>query len=522
MLDNYKTKFVKTTLPCPCGKSSDAYSIDPKGHGFCFSCNKYFRNKDSMTQEWKPEINVEYVYSAHRGLSVNTLRFYDVKSVVEDGQVKQTLYKYKGGQTVTRFSTDGGGKRFTSNGIMSDVGLWGLDKFDAGSKKSITICEGREDAMSIYQITGGETAAVAVRSSASARSDIKTDFDKINSFDRIILAFDNDEPGQNAARAVASMFDFKKVYQVKLDRYKDPNEYLQKNEGALLLAAWKGQRKYTPDDIISGFNDIREALNNSAEDRIGEYPIKTLNTMLKGLHKGEIVVFKGDEGIGKTEIFRMMEYHLLSTTNYPIGIVHLEEDNSETIKSIATYHSKKPMNVEDAGFSLDDIFKNYTEAVKNDEGKLFIHSSFEVEDEDVFFSNIRFLGAVCGCQFIFFDHITWLATGKDDENERRKLDRISQRLKLLAKELRVCIIMISHTNDEGKTRGSRNITKAANTVVHMSRDIINADEIERSKTWLTIEKARTPGAKAGPAGYVIFNSEGNYLEDASEKKVPGL
>src|SRR5690606_11056887 len=97
-------------------------------------------------------------------------------------------------------------------------------------------------------------------------------------------------------------------------------------------------------------------------------------------------------------------------------------------------------------------------------------SSFELEDETVFLDNIRFLATVANCDFIFLDHITWLATGLDQEDERRKLDRISQKLKLLAKELRICIVMVTHTNDDGRTRGSRNIETVTNTMIHLTRD----------------------------------------------------
>jgi hypothetical protein len=104
------------------------------------------------------------------------------------------------------------------------------------------------------------------------------------------------------------------------------------------------------------------------------------------------------------------------------------------------------------------------------------------------------------------DHISWLATGTDDEDERRKLDRVSQKLKLLAKELRFCLVMISHVNDDGKTRGSRNISKVANTVISLERDILG----ESQSTFFIVEKARL-GGRAGRAGYGTFNREKGKL-----------
>lgn len=41
------SEWVQTHLPCPCGQSSDAYSINDKGWGKCFSCGKNFNEEAS-------------------------------------------------------------------------------------------------------------------------------------------------------------------------------------------------------------------------------------------------------------------------------------------------------------------------------------------------------------------------------------------------------------------------------------------------------------------------------------------
>src|SRR5690606_2934837 len=164
--------------------------------------------------------------------------------------------------------------------------------------------------------------------------------------------------------------------------------------------------------------------------------------------------------------------------------------------------------------SSDLILSGYKRAVRDDEGRVHIHSSFDVEDESAFLGNIRFLVSAAGCRFIFLDHISWLATGTDDEDERRKLDRVSQKLKLLAKELRFCLIMISHVNDDGKTRGSRNISKVANTVISLDRDILE----ESTRTYFLIEKARL-GGRTGKAGHGLFDREKGKLIPEVDKEL---
>lgn len=515
------TKWEQVHLPCPCGKSSDAYSINDRGWGKCFSCYKNF-NENKEKKDILLSSSEDYRVYGHRGISERTFDFYKVFTKFEDGNPVEVGFTY-GPETVKIRSFNE--KKFTSTGNMKDATLFGKDKFDPNAFRTISITEGEYDALAVYDMIGRNTAAVSVRSSSSAHSDCKKEWDYINSFDKIILCFDNDEQGNKAAREVASLFDFNKVYRIHMNRHKDANAYLMNKEAEEFTKAWSTARKYTPDNIISSFSDIEKSLEKSDEDKIGTYPIESLNNMLYGLHRGEVIVFKGDPGIGKTEIFRMLEHHLLKTEpKCKIGIIHLEEDEATTVKAIATYEDKYPHVHPEHQSSNKDIMEAYKKAVGNQEDRLFIYESFDVEDEKQLLDNIRFLVSACGCEFIFLDHITWLATGMDNEDERKKLDRISQKLKLLAKELRICILMISHTNDEGKTRGSRNIANVANTVIHMSRDKTNVVEDVRRKTYLMIEKARA-GGNTGPAGFAKFNYHTMMLEDVLNEetmKLPGV
>ena len=825
----------QTKLPCPCGKSSDAYCINVEGDGHCFSCGEhFFKRKEPMTI-----LSGEGVVSdfyPQRGISLGTLEFYDVLTKFKDDEPKQTGYVYPNGAVKIRnLESKSKADRFFTVGPMSDATLFGMNRYDPGSRESITITEGEVDALSIAQVTNFSTAACSVRNAAVARGDCTRAYEYINSFKKIYLCFDNDEAGISAMKSVSSLFDFKKVYIVRLNKHKDANEYLKNGDDQELFKAWRGAKRYTPDNIISSFNDIEKSLEESKEDMIATYPFKALNDNLWGLFRGEVIVFKGAEGIGKqlpnntlipcingfkplsdivvgdiifgadgkvtevtyitdtqydvpcyeiefsdgtkqvsggphrwgvyntnnkyeirttkeifdsgvlrgdgislysvpitkaveygtknlpinpydlgvwlgdghsysseiyvgyddqeqfesihkdithkvkdrscvnyrlssithknlndlgvlrnkhipesylfssiedrrellkglmdtdgsvtgvgcefytsnkrlledfliltrglgykcryriktgkkssytvwflahgkeeifkyerkqnkvvycktyratrktirnvkkvesvpsrclqvdnndhlflcgdhytvthnTEIFRALEHHILKSTKSPIGILHLEEDNGTTVKAIATYELEQPVIIPDSVISNAEVLNAYKKAVNEDDSRVYIHSSFDVEDEEEFVNNIRFLVSGCGVEIIFLDHISWLATGGDNEDERKKLDRISQKLKLLAKELRFCLVMISHTNDDGKTRGSRNITKVANTVIHMHRDTTAADINERRRTYLTIEKARL-GGRTGPIGYVVFDTMTYTLKDVPD------
>lgn len=456
------------------------------------------------------EKNVHYAHLPARGIREEVIKFYNILTKVQDGNPITWGFIYPNEAIKSRQISE---KKFQTEGPIAEAGLFGRDKFNAGSKKSVTIVEGEWDAAAMYQALNGNSACVSVQSASSAMRDCKREFEWINSFDKIVLAFDGDEPGQKAANQVASLFDFNKVYRVKLEKYKDANEFVEHKAEHELAEIWKNARKYTPDHIINTFQEIQESLKEAREETIGTYPHPTMQNALYGLHRGELIVFKGMEGIGKTEIFRAIEYHLLkSSTSLRIGMVHLEEDKSTTIKGISTYELGIPCNLPDAGVSETDVFNAYKKAVGDNEDRLYIYTMFGGDDPDDVLESIRFLVTKGGVDVVFLDHITMLVTGNENDDERRKLDYISTKMKKMAKELRFCLVIISHVNDDGKTRGSRNITKVANTVIHMSRDLTSTDELTRNTLVLTIEKARLTG-RTGPGGRYFFDTNSYTLKE---------
>ena len=513
--------FAKTHLPCPCGSSSDAYARRADGSGFCYSCSKNFPGEPKAgPSAYDKAQMVDTKTLPFRGISSKTAGLFGVQTKVVDNVEVERGFPY--GDKAFKVKRVGDKKEIRIVGDFKDAGLFGQDKFDKGSKDAICITEGEEDAMAAFEMLQGfkdglgnrkSFACVSIKSGAgSAYRSLVDSYDYVNSFPRIYFCFDNDDRGLEALNSVAGLFDFSKTFAVRMDTRKDGNEYLEAREIDVFQSLVRNAKKFVPDNIISEFSDIEKALDTESEAIICDYPFSGLNEKLYGLHEGEIVVIKGLEGHGKTEMMRAVEFHVIKNTTCPIGLLHFEEDNATTIKKIAGYELEVPATLPDCGLSKQDILAGYRKALKDDAGRVHIHSSFDIEDESSVYGSIRFLAAATGCRVVFLDHITWMATGQEgDEDERRKLDRISQKLKLLAKELRICIVEISHVNDDGKTRGSRNITKVANTVIHVSRDV----QAEDAPSTFTIEKNRNY-SRAGAAGYGYYNRMKGVLKNEPE------
>jgi len=517
----YERKWAVYNQPCPSCNSSDALQIDTHGHAFCFSCSTPFRNYWEAQEEDdrmpEKDVKIEYDVYPHRGLTRHTLDFFDIMTKFVDGEPTETAFVWPNeGIRIRRMGDKIEKKdRFTSKGNMSNPGLFGRDKFDPGSKDGVVITKSGYDAASIYQILSGRCAVVSVSSEATAKRDVIKDWDWVNSFKKIYLCMDNDDAGRKATAEIAPLFDYHRVYHIQTGIFKDANEYLQNGRIEEFQKIYESAKRFAPDNLISSFDQIRASLQRDSESNLFTYPYKTLQQMTYGGFEGEVILVKAPTGVGKTEFLRATEHSILQSTNHPIGIIHLEEDNATTVKAIAGYQLRVPATLPDCGLSEDDILEGYKKAVRDDEGRVHIYVSFDREDEELLFNTIRFLVAAAGCKIIFFDHITWMSVGKDSEDERRKLDRISQGLKLLAKELRFCLIMVSHMNAQGGSRGSANIDFTANTIIVLTRDKTSVSDIIRRTTNFTLDKVRL-GGQTGPAGRALFSRETGTLDDFTE------
>ena len=526
-----KTKVIQRKLPCPdpkCG-SSDAFHIYEDGHGYCFSCNgmypdvsklegaSYSMNPPSYHGSSRQNSSQEYTYDyiPWRGVTAETMEKFNVQTKInEDGEPVSIGFPY-GNETYKIRRLDK--KDFYSVGNMSEASLFGKDLFPTGSNKSITITEGELDTLSVYQMLASGYPVVSVRSASSAKEDCLREREYLNSFERIYLCFDADEPGKKAVEAVAKLFDFNKIYVVNLEPdLKDANGYLTAGKEKQFKASWWNARKIQPETIIASLQEFDNILDKEEDKTSVPYPFPTLQRNTYGLRKGETVLFTAMEGIGKTEIIRAIEYHLLRTTESNIGIIHLEEGKSRALKGLAGYHLNTPAHLPDSPVSKEEVKNAIHDLVKKDD-RLHIYSHFGSDDPSVILDTIRFMVSSCDCEYIFFDHITMAVSGLQEQDERKALDFISTRLAMMVEELDFCLILVSHVNDEGKTRGSRNISKIADLWVHLDRDQQSESEEIRNTTFLRINKNRF-ASYTGFGGALKFDRSTFKITEKDESK----
>lgn len=463
------------------------------GHGHCFSCNyHYLPNKDYTLEDFT------YEYLDWRGVKADTFRVYDCKTKVDgSGKPVSIGFKYAGDTTFKVRKLDA--KEFYSVGDINKAGLFGRDKFPLGTHKYVTITEGELDACSYYQVL--RSPVVSVQSSSSAVRDCSVDRAWLNSFERIYLAFDADAAGRDALERVAKLFDYNKVYVVKLAR-KDANEHLVAGEEEELRNIWWNAKKYLPENILSSFREFETILKEPSVLGL-KYPWPTLTAMTYGIRTSESVLLTAQEGVGKTEVMHSILHQLLTRSDDNVAAIFLEEPKRRLLQAIGGLELRRPVHLPDSGCTDDQVMAAVRQAVQREE-RLHIYSHFGSDDPDVLIDLIRFLVSARNCRYILLDHITMVVSALAGEDERRALDYLSTRLEMLVKELDFALIIVSHVNDLGQTRGSRYISKVADIRIDLVRELMSSDPITRNTTRLSISKNRYSG-RTGPAGSILFD-----------------
>jgi twinkle protein len=486
--------------------TGDNLAVYDDGHSYCYRCGHHNNGK---------EIEFTYEYLPTRGIAKDTFRTFNVYTKVSpDGEPLTLGFPYPSGWNKVRRLDK---KEFYSTGLTRPE-LFGFNLFDAGSHKSITITEGELDALSLYQVT--RTPCVSVRSAGSAVSDVSAVRSELNLYERILLAFDNDAAGREATAAVAKLFDHSKVYVVRFHKRKDANEYLQLGEGDDLLNLWHNAKLYVPSDVVCSFADFAEIL--SVEPKQGvPYPFPTLTKMTYGMRTGETVLLKAPEKVGKTAIMHHFLYQLLKETDDNVGAIFIEEPKQRLLQAVAGLELRKPVHLPDSGVSIADTQAAVERAIRKDD-RLFVYSHFGSSDPEHLLDTIRYLVVARACRWILFDHISMACTGiAGEKDERRALEYLATQLEMMVKELDFGLIMVSHVNDFGQTRGSHYLTKLADITIDAARDTSSEDGLARRTIKLTIPYNRYC-SHTGGAGFLEFNDLTYTLTETTEGLDDGL
>ena len=541
-----KSKFVRHKLPCPKCGGSDPVSMNEDKSAHCFSCSTHFANypeacKGNIVEVEKKPTNTflnsytgSYGALTDRDISEATAKKYGVRRVISStNDVSQHIYPFFNGNeivgTKTRFVEN---KNFSFAGTYEGTGLFGEQLFRNTGGKYLTITEGECDAMACYELMQSKWACVSLKRGASgAVKDIRESIEFVESFDNVVICFDNDKAGREAARDVARILKPGKAKIMTFPNgYKDANDMLRQKRFQEFMSAWWESRTYTPSGILELSAQKKDWLHREVKESIA-YPWEGLNKKLYGLRKGELVTLTGGTGLGKSSVTRELEHWLIKNTDDNVGIVALEENWLRTADGIISIEANDRiyLNERRDQYSEEQLMSLFDKVIP--EGRVFIHAHLGATDIEEIFSKLRYIIVGCECKWVVVDHLHMFVNVLSEGDERRGIDMLMQRLRSLVEETGVGLLLVSHlrraSGDKGHEqgvevslshlKGSQGIAQLSDCVIALERNQQASNEDEANTTRVRVLKSRYTG-DTGLACNLRYNSETGRLFEVTEEE----
>lgn len=510
--------FVKHIACDNCG-SSDGNSLYEDGTTYCFVCNAYggsSDNEDQVDNGKLLERNSRLLQGTFSDLPKRSIRestcrkFGYTTGTDASGESCHIANYYDSRSCVVAQKLRKPNKHFTWLGERgSCLPLWGQHLWTSG--KSVVITEGEIDCLSVAAAFDDKNYAVVSLpdGAQSAVKAITKAYEWLCGFEKIVLCFDQDEPGQKAMQQVAEMLPVGKVFVMRLQR-KDANEVLVNDGKAPITRAFWDAAEWRPDGIVDG-KELWETILSTKEAESVGYPWPVVNIKTHGLRRGELLTVTAGSGIGKSAFVREIAYNLLNIGE-TVGMIMLEESTTRTAMGLMGLHINRPLHLGREGVSTDDLRKAFTATVGS--GRLYLYDHFGSTEIDNLLNRVRYMAKAIGCKWIILDHLSIVVSALEGNDERKLIDRAMTLLRTLVQETGIGLILVSHLrrpdgkgDEEGaatslnRLRGSHSIAQLSDLVIGLER---NQQGDDPDKTIIRVLKNRYSG-ETGEAGCLHYD-----------------
>ena len=453
--------------------------------GYCFSCGKYVSNPlgeiseedaekirnvvpktpEQIAQEIAEIKECKYLDHKYRDMDAEDWKYYGVRLGVStyDGVTPAFVCfpRTKDGKIVSFKVKCYNKKIMWSVGENEDIDLYGWARASKAGSKALYITEGEEDCQALRKMlkqmnrgTEYESLDYAVVSlnngASSAVKEIARQLKDINAlFKEVVLVFDQDRPGQDAAREVVS----KLLPDAKIAKLpcKDANACL--HEGRIKAtrdAVVFNMQKSMPSTIRSMDSLLEEALE---EVQYGiSTPWSELDKLTYGIRKKEVWGIGGGTGTGKTTIAHELMAHVGKAHGWrSLGIL-MEETGADSLRNLAGKVDCIPYNT--PGMKYDkEKFKN---TVMDLSKHVVLWNHDEISDPHSTWNGIKQTIRTYGAEvdMVMIDNMTALSEGLSMSDKNDFIGLVAKECVDLATKFDICIIIFSHLNAPDKNSRS--------------------------------------------------------------------
>jgi len=350
----------------------------------------------------------------------------------------------------------------------------------AGEFKRVVIAEAELDAITLTQV-----GFDPVVSPAGAKKSMEDDWlERLALFDDVLLAYDNDEAGDEGADKAASELGRYRCRRVKLPM-KDANDCLRSGMPGDELRSYVEQAaEYAISAVKPAsdyVDDVRKMREQGPQIRGRQTQWLGFNKLLGGLRDGEITVVTGDTGSGKTTWTTALAWDIArgDQDRDAAGVLFasFEEPIKNVVRKIFCMETRKPFVGDDA---LDDDDFEATASTIGNTDLFFVDQYGEMPLPDLR-DAIEYGVRRYGLWLVVLDHLHFFLPPSNDE--RRTIDDAVRNIKKWAVRLGVHIMLVVHpsklrVDHEGNPlkvelndlKGSSAIKQDADNVIRVWRE----------------------------------------------------
>jgi twinkle protein len=344
-------------------------------------------------------------------------------------------------------------------------------------EEPLIICEGEYDAMALYQYG---IDAVSVPMGCGNFEWVENEWDYLETFSNIYICFDGDAPGRENARKLAQRLGEWRCKIISLPK-KDANECLVSGVRELTIQSCiANAQELTPETLVSPSYFAEQVQNIfAAGSRL--FGVETawpkLNEILKGWRGGEVTIWSGRNGSGKSTILNQ-------------HFINIARRNVKTCIYSGEMPPERYLRWAIIQFSGND--KPSPVSVKNSlewmDQRIFILNVSQGIQPEKLLSDFEYAARRYNVQHFIIDSLMKVSLNEREEYSQQK-DFVS-RLSDFAKKFNVHVHLVAHprktendTDTPGKVdvKGSSHITDLADNVIVLYRPDEEAKEKLRSK-----------------------------------------
>jgi twinkle protein len=522
----------EAVLNCPfCGKEGKfSFNIENRMYR-CFVCGEVgnIRKLKRAQGDWRP---IEHITSSKskpmktfpdaviseshagliaelrrtRGLTVETLRSFQIGFEEVNGSQAVVFPYFLDGKIVLQKKRLLDKKEFIREPGCPSV-LFGLQNVTG---KEVIVTEGEFDALAAFQL--GYRNVVSVPNGANvAKTGNPAECEwlkQLDGFEKIHIAFDNDETGEAAARLLAHKLGEWRCIRWLLPE-KDFNDYLMvgisdKDELDKLIKRmeYKDERLIHAKELLK---DVLQYWTQTERSKGLQTRFQDLNFKLGGIRDSEITVLTGDTASGKTTLGLNVIENLIAQ-DVPCLIASTEMNPVKLMGKMFSVHSQKNF-LNKRSFTSDDLTAEIDYWASKPLYFINVHGSLPLETIQ---NVISYAVKIYGVRFVMLDHLHYFLQVKRSEDERLEIERFVAGITKSSLENGIHIMLVCHPTkiDSGgerrvtmhNLRGSSRIYQDAHNVAVVWRDREH-EAIGQNIVELDFQKVRDD---AGRGGKVLF------------------